>query len=93
MSVNGDNVVKLAGAGLISSRLKHLPNGPGVYQMIDATGKPLYVGKAKKLRSRISSYTRLRGLPERIRVMVARTANLEIISTHTEVEALLLEVT
>ena len=91
MSVNGDNVVKLAGAALISSRLKHLPNGPGIYQMIDATGKPLYVGKAKKLRSRISSYTRLRGLPERIRVMVARTANLEIISTHTEVEALLLE--
>ena len=50
--------------------------------MIDATGKPLYVSKAKKLRSRISSYTRLRGLPERMRVMVARTANLEIINAH-----------
>jgi excinuclease ABC subunit C len=81
----------LSGVELISSRLKHLPNGPGVYRMIDSTGMPLYVGKAKSLRKRVTSYTRPRGLPERIRVMVAHTVDLEIVSTHTEVEALLLE--
>ena len=59
--------------------------------MTDATGMPLYVGKAKSLRKRVTSYTRPRGLPERIRVMVAHTTELEVVSTHTEVEALLLE--
>ena len=59
--------------------------------MTDATGMPLYVGKAKSLRKRVTAYTRPRGLPERIRVMVAHTTELEVVSTHTEVEALLLE--
>ena len=59
--------------------------------MTDATGMPLYIGKAKSLRKRVTSYTRPRGLPERIRVMVAHTTELEVVSTHTEVEALLLE--
>ena len=59
--------------------------------MTDAAGMPLYVGKAKSLRKRVTSYTRPRGLPERIRVMVAHTTELEVVSTHTEVEALLLE--
>ena len=91
MSETGNDAPALSGADLISSRLKHLPNGPGIYRMIDATGMPLYVGKAKSLRKRVTSYTRPRGLPERIRVMVAHTADLEVVSTHTEVEALLLE--
>ena len=91
MSETGNDAPALSGADLISSQLKHLPNGPGVYRMIDATGMPLYVGKAKSLRKRVTSYTRPRGLPERIRVMVAHTADLEVVSTHTEVEALLLE--
>ena len=81
----------LNGAALITSRLKNLPTGPGVYRMTDAAGKPLYVGKAKNLRNRLTSYSRKRGQPERIRLMVAQTADLEIVSTHTEVEALLLE--
>lgn len=91
MSETVNDAPALSGAELISSRLKHLPNGPGVYRMIDATGMPLYVGKAKSLRKRVTSYTRPRGLPERIRVMVAHTVDLEVVSTHTEVEALLLE--
>ena len=91
MSETVNDAPALSGAELISSRLKHLPNGPGVYRMIDATGMPLYVGKAKNLRKRVTSYTRPRGLPERIRVMVAHTVDLEVVSTHTEVEALLLE--
>jgi excinuclease ABC subunit C len=81
----------LKGATLIASRLKNLPTGPGVYRMTDAAGKHLYVGKAKNLRNRVTSYSRGHGQPERIRLMVAQTVDLEIVSTHTEVEALLLE--
>ena len=91
MTTTSSEAPALSGAELITSRLKHLPNGPGIYQMTDAIGMPLYVGKAKSLRKRITSYTRPRGLPERIRVMVAQTTELEVVSTHTEVEALLLE--
>lgn len=91
MAAPPNDAPALSGVELISSRLKHLPNGPGVYRMIDSTGMPLYVGKAKSLRKRVTSYTRPRGLPERIRLMVAHTVDLEIVSTHTEVEALLLE--
>jgi len=86
-----ENAPTLTGAALIASRLKTLPTGPGVYRMIDASGKPLYVGKAKNLRNRVTSYARGHGQPERIRLMVVQTAELEIVSTHTEVEALLLE--
>ncbi|HCH55560.1 MAG TPA: excinuclease ABC subunit C [Rhodospirillaceae bacterium] len=91
MTATSSDAPALSGAELISSRLKHLPNGPGIYRMTDAAGMPLYVGKAKSLRKRVTSYTRPRGLPERIRVMVAHTTELEVVSTHTEVEALLLE--
>ena len=86
-----ENAPTLTGAALIASRLKMLPTSPGVYRMIDASGKPLYVGKAKNLRTRVTSYSRGHGHPERIRLMVVQTAELEIVSTHTEVEALLLE--
>ena len=86
-----ENAPEPTGAALIASRLKNLPTGPGVYRMTDAAGKPLYVGKAKNLRNRVTSYARGHGQPERIRLMVAQTAGLEIVSTHTEVEALLLE--
>ncbi|MEE2996304.1 MAG: GIY-YIG nuclease family protein, partial [Pseudomonadota bacterium] len=91
MSAPPNHSPALSGVELISSLWKHLPSGPGVYRMIDATGAPLYVGKAKSVRKRVKSYTRLAGLSERIRVMVAHTAHLEVVSTHTEVEALLLE--
>nr|WP_242018747.1 excinuclease ABC subunit UvrC [Phaeovibrio sulfidiphilus] len=64
---------------------------PGVYRMLDAKGDALYVGKAKELRRRVTSYTQEARLPVRLRKMVSLTEALEIITTHTEAEALLLE--
>ena len=80
-----------AGRAVINAQLKTMPASPGVYRMLDAEGNALYVGKAKNLRRRVTSYVRLRGQSNRIHRMVAATAALEIITTHTEVEALLLE--
>lgn len=51
----------------------------------------LYVGKALALKKRVTSYTQVARLPERLRRMVSETASMEIVTTHTEAEALLLE--
>jgi excinuclease ABC subunit C len=80
-----------AGASLIREHLARLPQGPGVYRMLDKRGDALYVGKARSLAKRVANYCAVAKLPERLRRMVAETASLEIVSTHTEVEALLLE--
>ena len=87
----GDDRPAAAGVAVIEAHLKGLPNIPGVYRMVDASGDVLYVGKAKNLKKRVVSYTRLSGLSNRIRRMVARTASMEFLTTHTEAEALLLE--
>ena len=79
------------GVALIESHLKTLPGSPGVYRMINSAGKALYVGKAKNLKKRVSSYTRLERMPIRLRRMVSETASMEFVTTHTEAEALLLE--
>ena len=79
------------GASVISDQLKHLPAGPGVYRMLDRHGNALYVGKARSVRKRVASYVQMPRLSTRIRRMVAETAQLEVVQTHTEVEALLLE--
>ncbi len=71
-----------------------LPNKPGVYRMRDATGKILYVGKAKNLRNRVRSYFQKAGVAERgprIELMVARVHDVDCIVTETEQEALILE--
>jgi excinuclease ABC subunit C len=68
-----------------------LPNRPGVYLMKDENGEPLYVGKARNLRKRVSSYFDARPKIERIMRMVARVAQIEVSLTHSEGEALLLE--
>ncbi|MCW5773897.1 MAG: excinuclease ABC subunit UvrC [Rhodospirillaceae bacterium] len=81
----------LAGAALIKEHLPRLPQGPGVYRMLDKRGDALYVGKARSLAKRVANYVAVGKLQERLRRMVAETAALEIVSTHTEVEALLLE--
>ncbi len=80
-----------AGVGVIESTLKTLSGGPGVYRMVDVRGDALYVGKAKNLRRRVVAYTRPERLPMRLRRMIAATVAMEVINTHTEVEALLLE--
>ncbi|MEX2452093.1 MAG: excinuclease ABC subunit UvrC [Rhodospirillales bacterium] len=79
------------GAGIVETHLKTLPGLPGVYRMINAAGDVLYVGKAKNLKKRVSSYVQVARLSNRLRRMVAETKDMEFITTHTEAEALLLE--
>ncbi|WP_434458593.1 excinuclease ABC subunit UvrC [Stutzerimonas urumqiensis] len=64
---------------------------PGVYRMLDGDGKLLYVGKAKNLKKRLSSYFRPTGLVTKTRALVARIAQIETTITGNETEALLLE--
>ena len=79
------------GVAVIEAVVATLPQGPGVYRMLDARGEPLYVGKARSLRKRVANYTQTNRLEERLRCMVRDTASMEIVTTHTEAEALLLE--
>lgn len=79
------------GLEIIKAQAKNLPDSPGVYRMLGAHDDLLYVGKARALKRRVISYTRPEGHSLRIRRMIAETARMEIIHTHTEVEALLLE--
>ncbi|WP_417687198.1 excinuclease ABC subunit UvrC [Roseibium sp.] len=72
-------------------QVKRLPMGPGVYRMLDENGEVLYVGKARSLKKRVSSYTRLQGQSNRIMRMIMSTAAMEFVVTSTEPEALLLE--
>ena len=81
----------LSGIELISAFVKHLPNAPGVYRMFNAKSDVLYVGKAKSLKKRVSSYAKMGGHTNRIARMIADTVNMEFVRTHTETEALLLE--
>ena len=79
------------GTDLIKSQIASLPQKPGVYRMLDEVGNVLYVGKAVNLKKRVVSYTKPERISQRILRMVSETRKLEIITTHTEVEALLLE--
>ncbi|MBV9735964.1 MAG: excinuclease ABC subunit UvrC [Acidisphaera sp.] len=81
----------LTGAAAIEAALATMPAASGVYRMLDARGEALYVGKARSLKKRVAAYTQPARLPERLRRMVAETVALEIVTTHTEAEALLLE--
>ena len=79
------------GVTVVESFVKTLPETPGVYRMIDRHGVVIYVGKAKSLRRRVLSYTQLSRLSIRIQRMVALVARMEVVTTQTEAEALLLE--
>ncbi|MDO7667312.1 MAG: GIY-YIG nuclease family protein, partial [Pseudomonadota bacterium] len=68
--------------------LKTLTSRPGVYQMIDSDGTVIYVGKAKNLKNRVTSYFRNTGLTSKTRVMVGQIVSIDITVTHTENEAL-----
>jgi excinuclease ABC subunit C len=76
----------------IKNYVQTLPLSPGVYRMINVRNEVLYVGKAKNLKKRVISYTQPDRLPIRLQQMVAETTRMEFVTTHTEVEALLLEV-
>lgn len=80
-----------AGRDLIQQYVKQLSMQPGVYRMLNETGQVLYVGKAKNLKKRVSSYTQIHRLPNRLQRMVSETVAMDFITTHTEVEALTLE--
>jgi excinuclease ABC subunit C len=79
------------GVAVIEAQLATMPLTPGVYRMLDGKGDALYVGKARSLKKRIAAYTQPARLPERLRRMVNETVTMEIVTTHTEAEALLLE--
>ncbi|MGE0855050.1 MAG: excinuclease ABC subunit UvrC, partial [Hyphomicrobiaceae bacterium] len=82
---------RVGGPQVIQGYVKGLPGTPGVYRMIDAKGEVIYVGKARSLKSRVSSYARAGGHSNRIARMIAETAAMEFVSVRTEAEALLLE--
>ncbi len=80
-----------AGVAAIRGVVKTLPVRPGVYRMLDARGEVLYVGKARSLRNRVTNYTQVSRLTKRLQRMVAQTRDMNIVTTNTEAEALLLE--
>ncbi len=79
------------GPHVIAQYLKNLPGSPGVYRMLDAAGTVIYVGKARSLKARVTSYARAGNHANRITRMIANTAAMEFVTVRTEAEALLLE--
>ena len=76
---------------VIQGYLKTLDASPGVYRMLDRESRVLYVGKARNLKARVSSYARPTGHSPRIARMISMTASMMFLTTKTETEALLLE--
>ena len=89
--VNKNLTKSPAGHEVIHGYLRTLDGSPGVYRMLDAQGAVLYVGKARSLKARVSSYSRPTGHSPRIARMISETASMMFLTTETEVEALLLE--
>ena len=79
------------GVTLIKEYVRTLSSSAGVYRMFSVKDEVLYVGKAKNLKKRVTSYTQPERLPIRLQRMIAETYRMEFVSTHTEAEALLLE--
>jgi excinuclease ABC subunit C len=68
-----------------------LPGRPGVYRMLDSDGQILYVGKARNLKSRVASYFQPSNVQPKVQALIAKTANMEVTITNSDIEALLLE--
>ena len=80
-----------AGVAAIRDVVRTLKPKPGVYRMLDARGDVLYVGKARSLKARVANYTQIKGLSGRLVRMISQTRGMEIVTTNSEAEALLLE--
>jgi len=80
-----------AGVEAIRETVKTLKPIPGVYRMLDARGDVLYIGKARNLKARVVNYTQINGLTGRLQRMVSQCRSMEIVTTNSEAEALLLE--
>jgi excinuclease ABC subunit C len=89
--MNSDSDTQPTGHDVIYGYLKTLDSSPGVYRMLDAESRVLYVGKARNLRARVSNYSRPTGHTARIARMISNTASMMFLTTKTETEALLLE--
>ena len=83
--------MSLTGGKLIQKYVRQLDTSPGVYRMLDAKARVLYVGKARNLKARVSNYARPTGHSSRIARMISETAQMMFLTTKTETEALLLE--
>ena len=79
------------GHEVIAGYLRMLDGSPGVYRMLDAQGRVLYVGKARSLKKRVANYAKPTGHTARIARMISQTASMMFLTTRTETEALLLE--
>ncbi|MEO0632918.1 MAG: excinuclease ABC subunit UvrC [Pseudomonadota bacterium] len=86
-----DETPQKRGHEVIQDYLKTLDSSPGVYRMLDAESRVLYVGKARNLRARVSNYARPSGHSARIARMISLTTSMMFLTTRTETEALLLE--
>ena len=80
-----------AGVNAIREVQQTLKPIPGVYRMCDARGDVLYIGKARSLRARVANYTQIAQLSSRLQRMVSQCRSMEIVTTNSEAEALLLE--
>lgn len=80
-----------AGVEAIRNTVATLKPTPGVYRMLDARGDVLYVGKARSLKARVANYTQVNQLTTRLMRMVSQCRSMEIVTTNSEAEALLLE--
>ena len=80
-----------AGVAAIRETVRTLKPKPGVYRMLDARGDVLYVGKARSLKARVANYVQIKGLSGRLIRMISQTRAMEIVTTNSEADALLLE--
>src|SRR3546814_10351899 len=87
----GDKPDLERGAGVIRGVVRKLPVRHGVYRMLDARGDVLYVGKERELKNRVTNYTQVARLPQRLQRLGAQPRAMESVTTTSEAEALLLE--
>jgi len=91
LAADGPKKKRMSGPDVIRDQVTRLPGKPGVYRMYGETGELLYVGKARNLKARVSSYAKIGGQTQRIARMISLTRAMEFVVTASETEALLLE--